>query len=73
VNNYYYGNTYYEKSDGGYTVVAPTAGTLVDKIPAGGEEVTIGNVKYVKFGEIYYQPVKVDGKDKYEIALVEKK
>jgi hypothetical protein len=72
VNNYYYGNTYYEKSDGGYTVVAPTAGTIVDKIPEGGEEVVIGDVTYVKFGETYYQPVQVDGKDKYEIALVEK-
>lgn len=52
--------------------MAPTAGTIVDKIPEGGEEVTIGEVTYIKFGETYYQPIQVDGKDKYEIALVEK-
>jgi hypothetical protein len=51
--------------------VPPTAGTVVDNLPEGGEEVTIGDVKYVKFGETYYQPVKVDGKDKYEVVLVE--
>ena len=54
-----------------YKVVAPTAGTLVESLPEGGKEVTIGDVKYIKFGETYYQPVKVDGKDKYEVALVE--
>ncbi|MNL86594.1 hypothetical protein D3C87_2153570 [compost metagenome] len=52
--------------------MAPTAGTIVDKLPEGGEEVTIGDVKYVKFGETYYQPVQVDGKDKYEVVSVEK-
>lgn len=71
VNNYYYGGTYYEKDGNNYKVVAPTAGTLVESLPEGGEEVTIGDVKYIKFGETYYQPVKVDGKDKYEVALVE--
>jgi hypothetical protein len=71
VNNYYYGGTYYEKDGSTYKVVAPEAGTLVDNLPEGGEEVTIGDNKYVKFGETYYQPVQVDGKDKYEVVLVE--
>ena len=70
-NNYYYGGTYYEKSDKGYTVVPPTAGTIVDSLPEGGEEVTIGEQKYVKFGETYYQPIQVDGKNKYEVVEVQ--
>lgn len=71
VNNYYYGGTYYEKDASSYKVVPPTAGTLVDKLAEGGKEVTIGDVKYVKFGKTYYQPVNVDSKDKYEVVLVE--
>jgi len=72
VNNYYYGGTYYEKSDKGYTVVSPQAGTLVPELPEGGEEVTIGEQKYVKFGETYYQPVQVDGKEMFEVVEVKK-
>ena len=70
-NNYYYGGAYYEKSGGGYTVVAPTAGTLVASLPEGGEEVKVGDITYVKFGETYYQPVEKDGKEMYEIVNVE--
>ena len=70
-NNYYYGGTYYEKSDEGYTVVPPTAGTVVDELPEGGEEVRIGEITYVRFGEIYYQPIEVDGKNMYEVVNVE--
>lgn len=70
-NNYYYGGTYYEKSDGGYTVVPPTAGTIVENLPEGGEEVKIGDVTYVKYGETYYQPFEQDGKNMYEVVLVE--
>jgi len=67
-NNYYYGGTYYEKSDGGYTVVPPTSGTVVDNLPEGAEEVKVGDNTYVKYGETYYQPVQVDGKNKYEVV-----
>jgi hypothetical protein len=71
-NNYYYGGTFYEKSAKGYTVVPPTAGTVVENLPEGGEEVTIGDQKYVKVGETYYQPTQKDGKNVYEVAQVEK-
>ncbi|MBN1198964.1 MAG: hypothetical protein JXA23_06410 [Bacteroidales bacterium] len=71
-NNYYYGGTYYEKSDSGYTVVPPMAGTVVSNLPEGGEEVKIGDVTYVKVGSTYYQPIKQDGKDMYEVVQVEK-
>jgi len=68
-NNYYYGGTFYEKdSSGKYTVVPPTAGTIVDHLPEGGKEVTVGSQKYVKVGETYYQPIEGD---KYEVAQVE--
>lgn len=69
-NNYYYGGTYYEKSGGGYTVVPPTAGTVVEHLPEGAEEVRVGEQTYVKYGDTYYQPVKVDGKNQYEVAEV---
>jgi hypothetical protein len=71
VNNYYYGGTFYEKSDGGYTVVPPPAGSLVEKLPEGAEEVKIGEETYVRYGETYYLPVQVDGKNMYEIVQVE--
>ena len=70
-NNYYYGGTYYEKTDKGYTVVAPTAGTVVENLPEGGKEEKIGDITYVKVGETYYQPIKKDGKDMYEVVFIE--
>ncbi|GAB3228489.1 hypothetical protein GCM10027454_28660 [Algoriphagus aestuariicola] len=71
VNNYYYGGTFYEKEDGGYTVVPPPAGATVDQLPEGAEEVKVGDQTYVKYGDTYYLPVQVDGKNAYEIAQVE--
>ncbi|WP_211345593.1 DUF6515 family protein [Paraflavitalea soli] len=71
VTSYYYGGAYYEKSGSGYKAVAPPAGAVVDNLPAGGEEVKIGDQTYVKVGETYYQPVQVDGKNKYEVSQVE--
>jgi hypothetical protein len=68
--NYYYGGAYYEKNAEGYTVVPATAGTIVPNLPEGGEEVKVGERTFVKFGETYYQPVQVDGKDMYEIVEV---
>jgi len=69
-NNYYYGGAYYEKTGDKYKVVAPQAGTVVDELPAGGEEVTVGEHKYVKFGDTYYQPIEENGKKKYEVVEV---
>ena len=72
VNNYYYGGDFYEKSEKGYSVVPATAGTIVPHLPEGGKEVKVGDQTYVQFGEIYYQPIQVDGKDMYEIVEVKK-
>jgi hypothetical protein len=69
--NYYFAGTFYVKVDKGYKVVAPTAGTVVEHLPDGGEEVELGDIKYVKIGEIYFQPIQQDGKNVYEIASVE--
>ncbi len=68
--NYYYGGAFYEKSNEGYTVVPATAGTIVPNLPEGGEETKIGEVTYVVFGDTFYQPIEVDGKDMYEIVEV---
>ena len=69
--NYYYGGAFYEKRSDGYVVVAPLAGTLVENISEGGEEVKLGDVTYIKLGETYFQPVKENGKEMYEVADVE--
>jgi Family of unknown function (DUF6515) len=69
--NYYYGGAFYEKSSKGYTVVAPTAGAVVANVSDGGEDVKMGDVTYVKLGDTYFQPIKQDGKDMYEVADVE--
>jgi len=69
-NTYYYGGTYYNKTAAGYTVAAPTAGTIVENLPEGGEEVTMGDRKYVKIGETYYQPIEKDGKQMYEVVQI---
>jgi hypothetical protein len=71
-NNYYYAGTYYEKKPDGYTVVPPTAGCVVEKLPEGGKEEKIGEVTYVKVGDVYYQPITKDGKDMYEVVDVKK-
>jgi hypothetical protein len=70
-NNYYYGGAYYEKSEKGYTVVPPTAGTIVESLPEGGKEVKMGDITYVKIGETYYQPMQQNGKNVYEVVLVD--
>jgi len=69
--NYYYGGAFYEKTSKGYTVVPPTAGAVVEHVSDGGEDVKMGDVTYVKLGDTYYQPIKQDGKDMYEVADVE--
>jgi biotin carboxyl carrier protein len=71
-NNYYYSGNFYEKSKDGYTVVEPMAGSVVEKLPEGGQEVKVGDMTYVKVGETYYQPIKRDGKDMYEVVNVTK-
>lgn len=71
VTNYYYGGAYYEKSGTTCKAAPPPADAVVENLPAGGEEVKVGNQTYVKIGETYYQPVQVDGKNKYEVVQVE--
>jgi len=67
---YYYAGAYYQWNGGGYTVVAPQAGTVVNQLPPGGEEITIGNQTYIRFGETYYQPILVNGQPAYEVVEV---
>ena len=69
-NNYYVAGAFYEQNEDGYIVIPATAGTIVPNLPDGGEEVKIGDQTYVQFGETYYQPIQVDGKNMYEIVEV---
>lgn len=69
--NYYYGGAFYEKRSDGYVVVAPVAGTIVERVSEGGEEVKMGEITYVKLGETFFQPIKENGKDMYEVVDVE--
>lgn len=71
VNNYYYGGTFYEQKDGTYTVVPPPAGSVVSNLPEGAVEVKVGDQTFVKYGDTYYMPVVVDGKNMYEVVQVE--
>jgi hypothetical protein len=71
-NEYYFGGAYYAWTGNGYTVVAPQAGTVVDQLPPGGEEVVIGDQRYVRFGETYYLPfVDSNGQPRYEVVQVQ--
>ncbi|KAF2508665.1 hypothetical protein EYY60_16195 [Flavobacterium zhairuonense] len=58
---------------GKYAVLATAAGTIVENLPEGGEEVIIVDAKFVKFRENYCQPLQIDGKDRYEVIQLEKK
>jgi hypothetical protein len=69
--NYYWGGAFYEKTANGYVVVPPTAGALVENLSEGGEEVKVGERTLVRYGETYYQPVQVNGKNMYEIVVLE--
>jgi hypothetical protein len=68
---YYYGGVYYQRGSDGYTVVTPMAGTVVDNLPPGGEVVTLGDQTFVRFGDTYYQPISVDGQDKWEVVQIQ--
>ena len=44
---------------------------MVENLPEGGKEEKIGDVTYVKVGDTYYQPIQKDGKNMYEVVLIE--
>lgn len=69
--NFYWGGAYFEETATGFKVVAPVAGTLVENLSEGGEEVKIGDRTFIRFGETYYQPVQVNGKNMYEVVYIE--
>ncbi|GHB48473.1 hypothetical protein GCM10008106_31610 [Mongoliitalea lutea] len=69
--NLYWGGAYFEETPNGFRVVPPTAGTLVENLSEGGEEVKIGDKTFIRFGETYYLPVQVNGRNMYEVVYVE--
>ena len=45
----------------------------MDNLPEEGTEVKVGDQTYVKYGDVFYQPVQVDGRiSKYELVQIEK-
>jgi len=69
-DQYFYAGAFYQRTSRGYTVVAPQAGMVVDRLPPGGEEVTVGEQRYVRFGATYYQPIEQNGQPRYEVVEV---
>lgn len=69
--NFYWGGAYFEETANGFRVVPPVAGTLVENLSEGGEEVKIGDRTFIRFGETYYQPVQVNGRNMYEVVYIE--
>ncbi|MGY6743095.1 MAG: DUF6515 family protein [Cecembia sp.] len=69
--NFYWGGAYFEETANGFRVVPPVAGTLVENLSEGGEEVKIGDRTLIRFGETYYQPVQVNGRNMYEVVYIE--
>jgi hypothetical protein len=44
---------------------------LVTNLPEGAEEVKVGDVTYVQYGDTFYQPVEVEGNEMYEVVQIE--
>jgi hypothetical protein len=65
---YYFGGTFYVKSDSGYTVVKAPDGAVVSKIPDGAEEIELEDKKYVVYNDVYYQPLVQDGVNVYQVV-----
>ncbi|WP_373523087.1 DUF6515 family protein [Aquiflexum sp.] len=68
---FYRGGVFFEKTANGFVVVPPTADTLVENLSDGGEEIKIGDRTLIRFGETYYQPVQVNGRNMYGVVYIE--
>ena len=68
---YYYGGVFYLKTDEGYQVIEAPDGAVVSKIPEGGEEVEVAGQKYVYYNNTYFQPSNQNGKEVYQVVVME--
>ncbi|WP_291909928.1 DUF6515 family protein [Chitinophaga sp. CB10] len=67
---YYYGGTYYSRSDDqqGYKVVDAPTGALVPNLPDGAQEVTVDGNVYYDVNGTYYQEVMTDNGRRYKVV-----
>ena len=59
------------KENGNYRVIDAPDGAVVTYIPEGGEEVIIDDEYFVEYNNIYYRPISYNGKDLYQVVLME--
>lgn len=71
VTVYYFAGAFYTKVDDGYKVVVAPDGAIVTNIPEGAEEEEIGGQTYVVYNGVYFQPFVQDGKDVYQVVVME--
>jgi len=68
---YYFGGAFYVKENGKYRVIEAPDGAVITNIPEGGEEVEIGGNMYVVYNKTYYMPFSQNGKDLYQVVIME--
>ncbi|MBV7532971.1 DUF6515 family protein [Chitinophaga sp. sic0106] len=67
---YYYGGTYYSRSNNqqGYDVVDAPTGAMVPNLPDGAQEVTVDGNVYYDVNGTYYQEVMTDSGRRYKVV-----
>ncbi len=68
---YYYGGCFYSHSADGYQVAQAPAGAIVYQLPDGCVSVHAGSVTYLKYNDVLYKPIVVNGQPAYEVMEVE--
>lgn len=68
---YYFGGAFYIADKKSYKVVDAPSGAVVTNIPDGGSEKEIDDVKYVIYNHTYYQPLSQNGKDLYQVVIMD--
>jgi hypothetical protein len=67
----YFGGAFYVKENGKYRVVDAPDGAVITNIPEGAEEVEVQDEKYVVYNYTYFKPFSQDGKDMYQVVVME--
>ncbi|RKZ66452.1 MAG: hypothetical protein DRQ48_10755 [Gammaproteobacteria bacterium] len=67
----YFGGAFYIKENGKYKVIDAPDGAVITNIPEGAEEVEIEDEKYVFYNYTYFKPFSQNGKDMYQVVVME--
>ena len=65
---YYYAGTFYIRNNGTYIVVEAPAGAVVYDLPEGVTELRAGDITYLQYNNVIYQPITLDGREAYEVV-----